>query len=99
MTTHDDYRRDVSAMLEAAHAWRYVHPGDALEFRGIVPAGTLFIGPLERHVDRLAGNIATRDLLLTLVAVATRGGATIMMAEAVIRDVFGIDRALSKVRQ
>lgn len=93
------YEADLEAMRRAAHDWKAAHPAARLKFRPIrMVRGVLIAALTPSMIRQVTGNATTRDLLSTLDRAAICG-ATVRMAEAVIEHVYGIDRALTKVRQ
>lgn len=89
------YFQDIERMLEAAHAWRLIHPTAVLKFRGIGPRGNVVItGSLDAAmIDKLGETDDARDLLRTIDGVSVNGGASIYQAEFVIAEVFGFQQA------
>lgn len=101
-----NYMADIRAMLEAAQRWRAEHSdGVLLEFRPMqfpdptTPKDAVIIGGLDVMIDAGAGaNADTLELLKLLDAAATRGGgASVLMAEFVLREVFGLIKPFNDV--
>lgn len=93
-----NYYADLADMQAAARAWREEHPTAQLKFRRLeLERGTVMIAGLtHKIITRVAGNTATRELLERIDRAAKRGGATVLQAELVVAEVFGIQRALTE---
>lgn len=99
------YSAAIDAMLAAAQAWKQQHPNADLRFKpllypgsiysarvppGVPPDKVVIIADLSAVIAEVAGNEVTASLLRAMDEVATQGGASVLMAEAVIEYVFGI---------
>jgi hypothetical protein len=104
MTTDQEYARGVLACMTACAKWKAQHPDARLKFNPIrvrVPPGQdasecggLIAGLDMALAHGVAGNSVTRKLLVAMDRATPRGGASIMMAEFVLEQVYGITSAL-----
>lgn len=100
------YARNVMACIAAAARWRAEHPDARLKFNPITitvprnaPVGRRpgLIAGLDRALEHgVAGNSVTRQLLTAIDRGCPNGGASVMMAEFAILQVYGIESALTR---
>jgi hypothetical protein len=95
--SEDEYNRAAQECLAACAQWRAENPDARLVFHGInTRADVAVIGDLGQALKRcgIAGNSATRKLLTRMYR-AVPGGATVMMAEYALEQVYGLSHVLS----
>lgn len=103
MTTEGQYMRALEACEAACRKWQAENPDARLRFVPIpVPVvgvgRTQMIAGLDQALERgVAGNSATRKLLQAIDRTAAdKGGATVMMAEYALEQVYGLKHALTR---
>lgn len=107
------YSAALDAMQAAAQAWKQQHPDADLRFKPLLYPGSIYsarvppgvppdkvaiIAELSAVIAEVADNDVTVSLLRALDDAATLGGASLMMAEAVVEYVFGI-RCFARVER
>lgn len=104
--TDAEYERAVQACVAACAKWQAEHPDARLRFRPLIippPRPGLRVGGMIAGLDQalelgVAGNSLTRKLLTAIDRATPNGGATVLMAEFAIEQVYGIQRALTRAK-
>lgn len=99
MPTQAQYERAAQACLAACAKWKAEHPDARLQFRPLFSeSGVVVITDLKTAIREfgVAGNSAARKLLMAMDRATPGGGATVLMADLAIEQVYGIPRALTQ---
>jgi hypothetical protein len=92
----------MMACMSAAAKWWADNPDAKLKFNPITlprvhPGRAGVIGGLDQALELgVAGNSVTRKLLTAMNRATPNGGATVMMAEFALEQIFGIASALHR---
>lgn len=96
--TEESYNAGCVAMSKAAQRWKWRHRNAVLKFNplGYPPNAVVIANLDEDMIAKTGANEHTRHLLRTMDAAAGLHG-TVLQAEMVIEEVFGIERALTVI--